>query len=87
MAQVHKLLHNLNQCYQGVFFIDASGGSRGKNIPANGEDAGSIPGLGKTPAERNGTPLQYSYLGNSMDRGAWWATIHVVANSQTQLND
>ena len=87
MAQVHKLLHNLNQCYQGVFFIDASGGSMGKNLPANGVDAGSIPGLGKTPAERNGNPLQYSYLGNSMDRGAWWATIHGVANSQTQLND
>ena len=38
------------------------------------ETGGSIPGLGKSPGEGNGNPLQYSYLVNSMDRGAWWAT-------------
>ena len=54
-----------------------------KNLPANGVDAGSIPRLGKPPAERNGNPLQYSYLGNSMDRGAWWATVHGVTESDT----
>ena len=39
------------------------------------------------PEEGNGYPLQYSCLENSMDRGAWWATVHVVTKSQTQLND
>ena len=42
-----------------------------KNLPANAGDAGSIPGLGRSPEERNGNPLQYSCLGNSRDRGAW----------------
>ena len=50
------------------------GGSVVKNPPANARDAGSIPGLGKSPGEGNGNPLQYSCLGNPMDRGAWWAT-------------
>ena len=50
-----------------------------KNSPANAGDAGSIPGLGRSPGEGNGNPLQYSYLGNPMDRGAWWATVHGVA--------
>ena len=51
------------------------------NPPASAGDArdmGFIPGLGKSPGERHGSPLQYSYLENSMDRGAWQATIHVV---------
>ena len=42
-----------------------------KNLPANAGDAGSIPGWGRSPGEGNGNPLQYSYLGNPMDRGAW----------------
>ena len=50
-----------------------------KNLPANAGDAGSIPGLGRSPAEGNGNPLQYYCLGNPMDRGAWWATVHEVA--------
>ena len=57
-----------------------------KNLLANAGDArdgGSIPGLGRSPGERNGNPLQYSCLENSMDRGAWWATVHGVAKSQT----
>ena len=45
-----------------------------KNPPANPRDAGSIPGLGRSPGEGNGNPLQYSCLGNPMDRGAWQAT-------------
>ena len=48
---------------------------------------GSIPGSGRSPGEGNGNPLQYSCLGNPMDRGAWWATVHRVAKSQTQLSD
>ena len=50
-----------------------------KNLPANVGDTSSIPGLGRSPGEGNGIPLQYSYLGNPMDRGAWWATVHEVA--------
>ena len=52
-----------------------------KNSPANEGDTGSIPGLGRSPGEGNGNPLQYSYLGNPMDRGAWWATVHGVTKS------
>ena len=48
---------------------------------------GLIPGLGRSPGEGNGNPLQYSHLENPMDRGAWWATVHGVANSQTQLSN
>ena len=49
-----------------------------KNLPANTGDMGSIPGLGRSPGEENGNPLQYSCLENSMDRGAWRATVHRV---------
>ena len=47
------------------------GGSAVKNPPANAGDAGSIPGLGRSPGEGNGNPLQYSCLGNPMHKGAW----------------
>ena len=46
-----------------------------------------IPGSGRYPGERGRNPLQYSCLENSMDRGAWWATVHGVAKSQTRLSD
>ena len=49
-------------------------------------DVGSIPGLGRSPRVGNGNPLQYSCLGNPMDRGAWWATVHSVTKSWTWLN-
>ena len=58
-----------------------------KNLSANMRDAGSAPMLGRSPGEGTGNPLQYSYLGNPMDRGAWWAPIHGVAESQTQLSN
>ena len=60
------------------------GGSVVKNLPANAGDArdmGLIPGLGRSSAGGNGTPLQYSCLGNPKDRGAWWAIVHGVAKS------
>ena len=47
-----------------------------KNPPANTGDIGSIPGSGRSLGEENGNPLQYSYLGNPMDRGAWQTTVH-----------
>ena len=58
-----------------------------KNPPADAEDvrdAGSAPELGRSPGERNGNPLHYSCLESPVDRGAWWATVHGVTESQTQ---
>ena len=55
-----------------------------KNLPASAgdiRDMGSIPGLGRSPGEGNGNPLQYSYLENPMDRGSWQATVHGVTKS------
>ena len=54
-----------------------------KNPPANAGDAGSNPGLRRSSGEGNGNPLQYSCLENSLDRGAWWATVHRVTNGPT----
>ena len=54
-------------------------GSVAKSVPASAGDSGSIPGSGRSPGGGNGNPLQYSDLGNPMDRGAWWATVHGVA--------
>ena len=57
-----------------------------KNLPANAgdtRDMGSIPGLGRYPGVGNGNPFQHSCLENSMDRGAWWDTVHEVTKSQT----
>ena len=63
------------------------GGSVVKKLAAIAEDSkdrGSIPGMRRFPGEGNGNPLQYSCLGNRMDRGAWWATVHgVVKESDT----
>ena len=63
------------------------GGSDSKESACNGGDLGSIPGLGRSPGEENGYPFQYSYLEHCMDRRAWWATVHGVAKSQTQLSN
>ena len=58
-----------------------------KNLPATSGDAGSIPGLGRSPGVGNGNPFQYSCLVNPMDRGAWKAEFHGVTKSQTRLSD
>ena len=50
-------------------------------------DLGLTPGLGRSPGEGNGYPLQYFCLENPMDRGAWWAIVHGVAKSRTRLRD
>ena len=66
------------------------GGSVVKDLPAgigDARDMGLISGLGKPPGVGNDNPLQYSCLENSMDRGTWWAAVHWVAKSQTQLTD
>ena len=54
-------------------------------IAGDARDTGLIPGSGRYPGEGNGYPLQYSGLENSVDRGAWWATVHEVSKSWTQL--
>ena len=63
------------------------GGSDGKESACNAEDPGSILGLGRSSGEGNGNPLQYSCLGNPMDRGAWWVTVHGATKSQTPLSN
>ena len=63
------------------------GGSEVKASACNAGDLDSIPGLGRSPGEGNGNPLQYSCLENPMDGGAWWATVHRVPKSWTQLSD
>ena len=62
------------------------GGSDAKESACNAGDPGSIPGLGRSPGEGNGNPLQYSCLTNFMDKGAWWATVPGVTESWTQLS-
>ena len=59
----------------------------GKESACNSEDLGSIPGLGRCLGEGSGYPLQYSGLQNSMNRGAWWASVHGVTKSQTPLSN
>ena len=54
-----------------------------KNLPASAGDASSMPGCGRSPGEGNGNPLQYSCLGNFMDRGAWQAIVRGIAESDT----
>ena len=59
--------------------VGFSGGSVVKDLSANAGDAGLIPGTGISLGEGNGNPLQYSCLGNPMDRGTWWVTVHRVS--------
>ena len=61
-------------------------GSVVKKLPAKAWDMGSIPGSGRSPREGNGNPVQHSCLENSIGRGAWRATVHGVAKSQTWLS-
>ena len=82
VAQSWTLLKRLSSSKTVPGFPDAS---VGKNPPAEAGDVGLIPGSGRFPGEGNGNPLQYSCLGNHMDRGAWQA--HGVPESPTQLSD
>ena len=68
-------------------FIDFPGGSDCKASVYNAGDPGSVPGLGRSPGEGHGNPLQYYCLENPMDRGAWYATFHGVAKSWTRLSN
>ena len=64
-------------CFPGALVV--------KNVSANAEDVGSIPGLGRSPGGGHGNPFQYFCLVNLMDRGAWWVTVRSVAKSRTRL--
>ena len=75
----------LYEPFQG-FTDDSAGKEFTCNAGDTGDD-GSIPGLGRSPGGGNGNPFQYSYLENPMDGGAWWATVHGVAKSQTLLSN
>ena len=71
---------------RNFFFYSSKGfpgGPDGKESACNVGDPGLIPGSGRSPGEGNGYALQYSCLENSMDRGAWWATVHEFAKSWT----
>ena len=63
------------------------GGSDSKKSACSVGDLGLTPGLGRSPGGGYDNPLQYSYLENPMDRGAWWATVHEVTNRQTELSN
>ena len=63
------------------------GSSDGKESACNAGDLGLTPGSGRSPGERYGNPLQYSCLKNSMDRGAWLATVHGITKNRTRLSD
>ena len=58
-----------------------------RNLPANAGNTGSIPESKRSPGEGNGNPLQYSCLKNPMGRGAWWATVHGVTESQRRPSE
>ena len=62
-----------------LYIYGFPGGSVVNNPPTNAGDMSSIPRSGRSPGEENGNPLQYSCLGNPVDRGVWWATVHGVA--------
>ena len=76
-------IHLIHLCVTEGF----PGGPVVKNPPAKAGDKGLIPGSGRSLGGGDGNPLQYSYLENSVDRGAWGAAVHGVAESQTQLSD
>ena len=67
--------------------VDFPYSSDGKESACNAREPRSIPGLGRSPGEGNGNPLQYSCLENSMDRGVWWATVHGITKNRTRLGN
>ena len=70
-----------------ISYADGSSGKESTCKAKHAGDPGSIPGLGRSPGEGNGNPLQDYCLENPMDRGAWWAAVHGVAKSRTRLSD
>ena len=83
----HKESDMTERLTLSLSFGSFPGGSDSKESACNAGDPGLIPGLRRSPGEGKGYPFQYSCLENSMDRGAWRATVHEVEKSQTQLSD
>ena len=76
-----QIMQESGRCEDGLYgFL---GGSVGKEFAYNAGDLDSIPGLGRSPGRGHGNQLQDSCLENPMDRGAWWATVHGVTESDT----
>ena len=71
----------ISSAYLGIQYRDEGASLVAQTV--NAGDLGLIPGLGRSSGEGNGNPLQYSCLENTMDRGAWWATVHRVKKSWT----
>ena len=86
VSWVRKILWRKDRLPTPVF-LGFPGGSDGQESACNVGDPGSFPRLGRSPGEGNDNPLQYSYLENPMDGGAWWAAVHGVTKSQTRLSD
>ena len=86
----NQIVDKLFVLVQFIAFTSFPHGSAVKNPPANAGDVDLIPGSGRSPGEGNGNPLQYSYMGNPVDRGTWWATVHEVTKEldvTQQLNN
>ena len=87
-----KIQSNFYRLYIYIYSVikGLPGGAVEKNLPANAgdlRDMGLISGLGRSPGVGNGNPLQCSCLENPRDRGAWWAAVYGVTQSQTRLSD
>ena len=84
------MVHGVTKSWTRLSDFHFTDGSAGEEFACSTEDTGdlgSVPGLGRSPGERNGNPLPFSWLENPMNRGAWRATVHGVAKSQTRLKN
>ena len=91
LLSVNSFLWGLKSCLLSItnaqsYQYSILHGSDGKESASNARDPGSIPGSGRSPGERNGNPLQYSCLENSMDRVSWWATVHGATVQRVRHN-
>ena len=88
-SQAHSLARNGNQSFELLLYLKMGfpGNSDYKESVCNARDLDLIPGMGRSPGEGNGNPLQYSCLENHMDRGVWRTTVHGAAESQTRLSN
>ena len=84
---VYTHTHTHIYIYIYIYLWGFPGGSNSKESTSNAGDLGSVSGSGRSPGEENGYPLQYSCLENSMDRGAWRATVPGITKSWTRLSD
>ena len=86
-AAIHGVAKSWTRLSDWADWRSFPGGSQSKESTCNAGDPVSIPGLGRSSGGGHSTLLQYSYLENPMDRGAWWATVHGVTKSRTQLSN